>query len=226
MSTDFVGRLPPDYDTIWKRNETDTCVPYPHYLGTLELAAYVHDVPGVVMECGAWRGGMIAGIADVLGPARTYLLADSFEGIPPPTPADGAGTREWVAKNGKMDNAPTQYAEAAMRRSAAEDYALIVGWFSATLPNLDCGIREQGIALLRLDADLYDSTVTALTYLWPKVNDGGLVIIDDYYFLDGAAAAVHDYIANNRLTARIETHGDWKLNAGVAFIRKGKNWTC
>src|ERR1700721_2674499 len=53
-----------------------------NYISNLRIAAQVKNVAGVVVECGTWRGGMIAGIADVLGGNRRYYLFDSFEGLP------------------------------------------------------------------------------------------------------------------------------------------------
>ena len=67
-----------------------------------------------------------------------------------------------------------------MRRSGAA-FTLVRGWFKDTLPTLDV----DGIAVLRLDGDLYDSTLGSLEALFPRVVSGGLVIIDDYGDWDG-----------------------------------------
>lgn len=60
------------------------------YVENLRLARWVGQVRGSIIECGTWRGGMIAGIADVLGRDRRYYLFDSFEGLPPAKEIDGA----------------------------------------------------------------------------------------------------------------------------------------
>ena len=52
-------------------------------------------VKGCVIECGVWRGGMTAGMAEVLGADREYFLFDSFEGLPPPTARDGERAKAW-----------------------------------------------------------------------------------------------------------------------------------
>src|SRR5258707_1023570 len=67
------------------------------YVGNLRLAAQVKNVSGAVVECGTWRGGMIAGIADVLGSKRRYYLFDSFEGLPPAQEIDGGDALKWQA---------------------------------------------------------------------------------------------------------------------------------
>ncbi len=52
-------------------------------------------VKGCVVECGVWRGGMSAGMAEVLGPDREYFLFDRFEGLPPATGPDGVYAKTW-----------------------------------------------------------------------------------------------------------------------------------
>lgn len=62
------------------------------------------------------------------------------------------------------------------------------GWFKDTLPRAPI----QKLAVLRLDGELYESTVGSLTHLFPKLSVGGYIIIDDY-FLKGCREAVHDF---------------------------------
>ena len=76
----------------------------------------------------------------------------------------------------------------------------MAGWFEKTLP----GVRiDNGIALLRLDADWYESTIACLENLYDQVVPGGIVIVDDYYTWDGCARAVHDFLAHRKVTARV-----------------------
>ena len=53
------------------------------YIANLVLSGRAAGVPGAIVECGTWKGGMIAGIASLLGASREYYLYDSFEGLPP-----------------------------------------------------------------------------------------------------------------------------------------------
>lgn len=86
----------------------------------------------------------------------------------------------------------------------------VEGWFQDTLPKVDTG----HIALLRLDGDLYESTLVCLEYLYPKVSPGGIVIIDDYA-LPGCRKAVHDYF-NDDLPHIIQVEG----GEGVVYFYK------
>jgi hypothetical protein len=139
---------------------------------------------------------MIAGFADVLGPDRKYFLFDSFEGLPPAVEIDGPAALRWQADTqspGYHDNckAPADDARTAMSLSAAAHFSLLKGWFNETIPPFKASER---IALLRLDADWYESTLVCLKYLYPQVAPGGVVIIDDYEPWDGCARAVHEFL--------------------------------
>ena len=167
------------------------------YVMNLLLAQhYVANVPGCVIECGVWRGGVSAGIADVLGSDREYFLFDSFEGLPPAQDIDGRAAKNWQANTtspGYYDNCTASEEEArrAMHLSAAARFTLVKGWFEKTLSTFE---PPSPIALLRLDADWYESTRLCLERLYPYVADDGLVIIDDYGPWDGCARAVHEFL--------------------------------
>ncbi len=96
--------------------------------------------------------------------------------------------------------------------SGAADWSITAGWFADTLPGVDI---PEGIAILRLDGDWYDSTLTCLEALFPLVAHNGIVIIDDYYIWDGCARAVHEYLAAHDSDARISQF----MNT-VAYIQK------
>lgn len=170
-----------------------TMIPEEIYVGNLRLASTIAQLPGDVVECGTWRGGMIAGIADTLGAGRKYWLFDSFEGLPPAKPIDGQAALAWqrdVSSPGYHDNCRASEAEAkkAMSMSAAKDYAIVKGWFRDTLPAAGVG----PIALLRLDADWYESTKQVLDNLASRIVPGGLIVVDDYYTWDGCTLAINE----------------------------------
>jgi len=139
---------------------------------------------------------MIAGFADVLGPDGKYFIFDSFEGLTPAVEIDGPAALRWQADTqspGYHDNckAAADDARTAMGLSAAAHFSLLKGWFDETIPPFS---PPEPIAVLRLDADWYESTLTCLKYLYPHVAPGGVVIIDDYEPWDGCARAVHEFL--------------------------------
>jgi len=78
------------------------------------------------------------------------------------------------------------------------------GWFKDTLPKAP--IRQ--LALLRIDADLYESTMDSLANLYPKLSVGGYVIVDDYGCYDACKMAVQDYRKANGINDEIKKI-DW-----------------
>jgi O-methyltransferase len=82
----------------------------------------------------------------------------------------------------------------------------VPGWFRDTLPKL--ATELDAIAVLRLDGDMYESTIDALTHLEPLVSPGGFVTVDDYDGIEACRQAVTDYRTSHGITAEIHTV-DW-----------------
>jgi O-methyltransferase len=194
------------------------------FADNLQLIETVRSVQGCVVECGVWRGGMSAGMARILGSQRRYFLFDSFEGLPPAQEVDGKKAAEWQnnpAGDDYNDNctATVDYARSAMERSGTPSYELIKGWFKDTLPAFEPG---EPIAVLRLDGDWYESTLTCLNHLFDRVAPGGLILLDDYYAWDGCSRAVHDFLSHRKASERLRTFRKLayieKLSADAPFI--------
>ena len=180
------------------------------YVDNLRLAERIRHIDGCVVECGVWRGGMSAGIARLLGSKREYYLFDSFEGLPPAREIDGKAALEWQRDSQSVnyyDNctAAPEFANQAMRRAAATSFHLVKGWFDQTLPGFT---PSSLIALLRLDADWYDSTMLCLENLFDHMAPGGLILLDDYYTWDGCSRALHDFLSRRSAVERIRSLGE------------------
>ncbi len=192
-------------------------IPENIFINNLELCSLYKGIMGDVVECGVWKGGMIAAISEVLGKHRNYYLFDSFEGLPPVKDIDGPDAKQWQENKSSplfYENCKTDEAIAAeaMTRAKTERRFIVKGWFNETLPAFS---TKDGIAILRLDGDWYESTMTCLEHLFHKVNKGGLIIIDDYFMWDGCTKAVHEFLVKNRLSNRIR-----QFNNGVCYIIK------
>lgn len=172
--------------------------------------ALADNVAGDLIETGVWRGGatiFMRGILKAHGvTGRSVWVADSFEGLPPPDPAN------YPADAGlELSHIPELAVGLDMVRDNFARYGLLdaqvkflKGYFKDTLP--DAPIDE--LALLRLDGDLYESTMQSLTYLYPKVAPGGFVIVDDYNAIEPCRRAVHDYLRGHNLAVDIRPV-DW-----------------
>ncbi len=196
-------------------------IPRNLYVDNLRLAEKARDLTGDVVECGVWRGGMAAGIAELIGDDRKYYLFDSFEGLPPAKEIDGLAAKEWQKNpDGEFYNdnckAEMDYAIKAMDLSGAK-YQCIKGWFSETMKETSF---IGPVALLRLDGDWYESTMDCLKALFPKVVENGIIIIDDYYAWTGCSRAVHDYLASIQSASRI-----YMTNEYIAYIVKTESKT-
>lgn len=165
--------------------------------------AVADNVPGDFIETGVWRGGAcifargflkVHGIED-----RSVWVADSFEGIPE-IGEDGHPLDHqygWHRLNHVLGVSEDQVRENFARYGLLDDQVRFVrGRFRDSLPTAPI----ERLAVLRLDGDLYESTVSALTHLYPKVSVGGFVIVDDYK-IPQCREAVHEYRAKHGLDA-------------------------
>ncbi|MEU1630535.1 TylF/MycF family methyltransferase [Streptomyces sp. NPDC020096] len=163
-------------------------------------------VAGDFIETGVWRGGVCIfargflkahGITD-----RLVWLADSFQGIPD-TGADGHSLDREMALH--QSNEVLGVSLAAVQKNF-ERYGLLddqvrflPGWFRDTLPTAPI----EKLAVLRLDGDLYESTMDALVNLYPKLSPGGFVIVDDY-FIPACRKATEDFREAQGITEPLE----------------------
>jgi len=143
---------------------------------------------------------MSAGLAEVLGAEREYFLFDSFQGLPPASQLDGEIAAAWQRpENSRLNfnncSASVADADTAMRKSGVPRYHLIKGWFSDTLPGF---VFSEKIAVLRLDGDWYESTLTCLENLYPHLAETAVVIVDDYYAWEGCTRALNEFLSRTQ----------------------------
>lgn len=153
------------------------------------------QVPGDLIETGVWRGGTVIFMRALLAihgvTDRLVWAADSFEGFPRPDtdkfPQDRDGNRlhDWNDISVDLQTVKNNF----QRYGLLDDQVrFLVGWFKDTLPSAPI----DSLSVLRLDADLYEPTMQALTYLEPRVSPGGFIIVDDFAW-PSCATAVNDY---------------------------------
>lgn len=174
---------------------------------TYDQAVKYKDSPGVYVECGVAAGAQIIAMA-AGAPNKTIYAFDSFEGISLPSNKDNQypGIR-FISKEEQaaLPDPGKQVLESSGATAvSADDFwnhilmsgvnpiniGTVRGWFEETVPSRSKTIEP--ISILRLDGDLYNSTYVCLKHLFPKVIDGGCVIIDDIQ-LPGCKAACDDY---------------------------------
>ena len=167
-------------------------------------------VPGDLIEAGVWRGGAGIFMRAVLKAHgvedRTVWLADSFQGLPPPNddeyPADAGDLHHTIDELAvSLDEVRQNF----RRYDLLDDQVrFIPGWFRDTLRQAPL----ERLAVIRIDADMYQSTTQVLEALYPKLSPGGYVIVDDYGGIPACRRAVDDYRMTMDITDEIRQI-DW-----------------
>jgi O-methyltransferase len=192
------------YHAIYRKFRDATLIGRDAYLANLYLVdKHLADPSlrhGCIVECGTWRGGMAAGMALLGGSERSYYFFDSFEGLPPATAGDGSYAREWQQERdgSRYRNNCIATLEEFMQTMAVvglprDRLHVIKGFFEHSFPSAPV----PPIAVLRLDADWYDSTMLCLETFWRHLLPRALVVIDDYYDWEGCRKAVHAFLAKH-----------------------------
>ena len=175
-------------------------------------------VPGDLLEAGVWRGGccilMRALLAAYECTDRRVWVADSFAGLPR---SDHAEDRDFAMDASLLPvlAVSQQEVERNFKRFGLLDQQVrfLPGWFDQSLPAADTG----PLSLLRVDCDLYASTMAVLDALYARVSPGGWVIIDDYGILPPCRQAVDEFRARKGISQaldRIDDHGVcWRVPA-------------
>ena len=181
-------------------------------MARLTQTVLTQQIPGSFVECGVWRGGVAFLMADLArkhGAERKVWLCDSFEGLPPPEDIDGAFAKQFAENKDSpyyYDNCRASLEDvqaAATGLGLSSSVELVKGWFDQTLPASRGAIGP--IAILRLDCDWYASVRCCLDNLFDQVVEGGFIVLDDYYYTDGCAVALHEFLGERKLGHRIES---------------------
>jgi O-methyltransferase len=210
--TSVAKRLPFPEATLDEQRIIDACAPYTmtsleRQWALVKAVQYLdrHAIPGDIVECGVWRGGsiMLAKMARTgHGPARRYVLFDTFKGMTTPTNHDVSFKGERAAVLFAADEREDHNAGCYASRQEVEQNLASVGFAPGEAVLCQGPVEEtlrggralpDRIALLRLDTDWYESTRTELEILYPRLVSGGVLIVDDYGHWEGSRRAVDEY---------------------------------
>ncbi len=169
-----------------------------------------NNIPGDFVECGVWKGGSSMLIALTLQKFginnRKIWMYDTYEGMSEPTEKDAditGNSAEKLLKEASKEKQDSVWCyssldevKANMRLTNYPEHCIhfVQGKVEDTIPG---SIPEGDIALLRLDTDWYESTKHEMHYLYPKLVQRGVLIIDDYGHWVGAKKAIDEYISEN-----------------------------
>lgn len=209
-------QLPSDYDQetreIWQAVRGRTMTHHARVQFLIQAVRYVerNSIPGAVVECGVWRGGSMLTVAHTLlrlgVTDRDLYLFDTFTGMSEPTERDvritegkhaaellqgeGPGPMAW-ARPGRFVATVDDVKRGFSRLDYPDDRIhLVPGRVEDTVPEH----APDGIAILRLDTDWYESTKHELIHLYGRLAPGGVLIIDDYGTWHGAKEATDEFL--------------------------------
>lgn len=162
-------------------------------------------VPGDLIETGVWRGGACIYMRAILKAHgvtdRRVFAADSFQGLPEPDAArypEDLGDQHHTFESLAV---PLEQVQANFAKYGLLDDQVVFlkGWFRDTLPTAPI----EKLAVLRLDGDMYESTMDAFVHLYDKLSPGGFLIVDDYGAVPACRAAVEDFRTARGITEPI-----------------------
>lgn len=181
--TENISKLiPPNYST-WETIELS-------YLAAKQME--YENIDGDFVECGIAAGNNFGAMCKA---GRHGYGFDSFDGIPwagefdDQQPGMAAIPEHRPGISSGISSHSMEAATENLSNWGIDNYTLIKGWFSETIPNQKF---VKNISVLRLDCDMHESTLTALTHLYPLLSKGGILIIDDWG-LAGCRRAVMTY---------------------------------
>lgn len=165
-------------------------------------------LPGDLVECGVWRGGSMMAAALTLldegDTVRHLYLYDTFSGMSEPTNEDKNLDGKMAQQ--QLDSEPVNtgiWCHASLKEVQENLYStgypkenihFVQGKVEETIPKT----MPEGVAVLRLDTDWYESTRHELLHLFPRLAQYGILILDDYGHWQGARKAADEYFAQRQ----------------------------
>jgi hypothetical protein len=153
-----------------------------------------NNIDGDFIETGVWRGGACIFMNAILKynniNNKKVWVADSFQGLPEPNstlyPEDNGDIfHTFKELNVSIDEVKKNFEKYNVLN---DNVFFLEGWFKDSIKIAPI----EKLSILRLDGDMYESTIDVLFYLYPKLSIGGYCIIDDWS-ISSCKKAIIDY---------------------------------
>jgi len=153
-----------------------------------QLTSQLAAVPGDILEVGVWRGGsgcLVASESQRTGSSARVFLCDTFSGVVK------ASVEDPIYSGGEHGDTSPEIVRALAGHLGLENVDVLVGTFP---DETGTAIEDRQLKLCHLDVDVYDSTRAAAEWVWPRLVDGGIIVVDDYGGdgMDGVQRAVDE----------------------------------
>jgi len=148
------------------------------------------SIEGDVMEAGVYKGGTARLLKNIVSTSsgRTLFLFDSFEGM---EEVSAASDRH---QKGDFGDTSLEHVKTVVGTDSFVEYRK--GW----IPNTFQGLESRKFCFAHIDLDLYQGILDCLTFVYPRMPSGGMIVFDDYGFpsCPGARAAVDEFFVGKR----------------------------
>ena len=161
--------------------------PYDAYL-IYSIAKTQEKLDGDMAEVGVFQGGSAKLICEAKGERKFYLF-DTFEGLPDVSDIDTHFGKKFWEKN-QFNNTTEESVEKFLNNY--ENIKIVKGIFPDSAKN----IQETKFSFVHLDVDLYQSTIDCLKYFYPRLVNGGIILIHDFH-TDGIKKAIKEFSTEN-----------------------------
>lgn len=169
-----------------------------------ELFKLANDLDGDIVECGVFKGASFlrfAAFQEIFGNKRRKIIGfDTFGKFPDTsfTP-DKARRKSFIKDAGSSSISKTQLLKIARWKKLKTPIELVAGDILKTVPAYVALHPKLKIALLNLDTDIYEPAATILKYFWPRLQKGGVLILDDYGVFPGETKAVNEFFGGRKI---------------------------
>jgi len=174
-----------------------------------QLLKLTYAVEGDTAECGVYKGSSSYLIASCNNQAavtgKVHHAFDSFQGLSSPGEKDGG---HWSP--GALRSA----FEEAQTNLDGLDVNIYTGWIPDKFPE----VADKTFSFVHIDVDLYEPAKDSLEFFYPRMAEGGIILMDDYGLgtCPGVTTAGQEFFSDKpeKLVS---------LSAGAGYMIKGKS---
>lgn len=146
----------------------------------------VEKIKGDIAEVGVYKGGSARIIREASDKKNLYLF-DTFNGLPPLSEKDKSPELKQGIYNYDLDEV----------KKNLQKYKNVY-FYSGLFPFTITPVRSKIFSFVHLDIDLYESTLSALEFFYPRMSIGGIILSHDYPNLIGVKKAFDGFFSKKR----------------------------
>ena len=174
------------------------------------LARQLKDVPGDIIEVGAWKGGtglLLAQAALSLETACNVFLCDTFKGMV------NASDRDPRYRGAELADCS---ADEVRERAASLNLKNVIVLEGIFPEETGSQVASRRFRLGHIDVDVYLSAKRSFDAIWRHLSPGGVVVFDDYGFVD--CAGVTNFV-NEEIVGRSDRLMIYNLNGHAVVVK-------